>query len=242
MGQIAMRKASKIRLSSAAVVVTTVLIGLYLASGAILRVGATNPSAPQFVPLNPPVHLLGSSNASALGIPLQRLGYNGTGTKVGPQTNAAGIPIITTDNGHVKLVVYRGVLTNGSVVIVASVTNVGNQNVMIGDMELFGVNHLAPLSGGMDVQIVGCTKNYTVSQPEVRVSPNGTSITTNAIATVNCGVVAATGPVTLLPGATFSGYVVDKNFLAGTVRLTDFAAGLGYSMQGADSYYSLQTR
>jgi hypothetical protein len=185
------------------------------------------------------VVVLKNQDASSLGIPLSRLGFNDTGSAPGREVNSAGIPIEVYDSGHLSLALYAGRFSNGTAVVVVTLKNVGAQNVTIDQLGIGGWNHDFPLAGPLQVDIIGCTHGYTYTGVVVTGYPNGTTISSISTFTVLCGTIAAFSPWSLKLGESFSAYILG-NLTTGSVQMRNFSAGLSYAFDETPYGWGIQ--
>ena len=191
--------------------------------------------------LKPHVFGLGNANASALGLPLQRLGFNVTGEEIG-HAEPPGTPVITYDADHVEFALYKGQYSDGAAAVyIAAVKNVGTVDVTVGQMGIYGYIPNLPVPTSWDVlqaEIVGCAHGYTFNGTVETGYPNGTTIITTKEFTVECGTPAAFDPLVLKPGESFSAYIV-SSFGAGDPSVVMFSATVSYYYTGVPHQFTI---
>lgn len=237
---------------------TLVAVGVVLAvvsgSGLVYAFVTYLPSQnqPQISPpaySTPIAHVLGVTGESSISAltptivgvtTLTIVGASQTGYGAGTSPYGSnGLPnpyVRTNDTGHLQLVLRKATLSNGSMAVVETLTNIGQVNVTIGRATIGGVANTGVGNNQtgaavFNSYVVGCTRNTTTTSPVIYA--NGTTtVTSYETITVACSQVAAQqGPVILRPGESFSAYVLlNRTTLS---ALNEIGAGAGYTIGGA---------
>lgn len=146
---------------------------------------------------------------------------------LGHESETSGIHVPMTDT-NLQITLSKGI-SGSETVISLTETNIGQQNLIIGQMKIWGgipdPNSTNSTIQFLEATVVGCTKNYEFEDNQYELFPNGTRINHYKNTTVACPYPAAIQePALLKPGQSFTAYI-KGNFIEGNTPLTMFGAG-----------------
>ncbi|MDG6989999.1 MAG: hypothetical protein JRM99_01105 [Nitrososphaerota archaeon] len=212
--------------------------GIVFALVSFLPSQDVGPQAPGPANLKP--HILGNQTIVSLsGVQLTVVARSETGNRVGENAT------LQSDNGHAMLTLSRAVYSNGSQAIVETVTNIGHVSVNVTTMIMGGADENGTGNSRIGTEqfnsyVIGCTGNSTITAPVINVG-NGTTSVSSELYHIVCSQVAVQqAPVVLMPGQSFSAYVLVGSSVTKITNQIGGSAGYAFESGGAVHSYTIQ--